>query len=425
MNQTLTLGDIRTDGGTQTRAQLDEAMIATYAGNLLDGDTFPAVVVFFDGESHWLADGFHRVEAFRRADRESIECEVHQGDRRAALLHAVSANAKHGLNRTNADKRRAVEMLLADEEWGHWSDREIARRCRVDHKSVGAWRAELTGEFPSERTYINRHGDEATMNVTNLAARNEPPETLAGAEPDEYYASILKHRTPSDADMIEPDAAVKSINRAADARDRKLEREAKMRQREEMHRAIAARNDSLDFGDRRFAIILADPPWSYENQGVNGAAENHYPVMPTEAIAALPVARAAALPDSVIFLWATNALLDDAKKVMAAWGFDYKTNFVWDKRGDGSPGMGWYNFQDHELLLVGVRGGGMTPVKRFSSVIVAPKGRHSEKPELAFEMLAAMYPGAPALEMFARKARPGWEAWGNQAPVEETGAIAS
>src|SRR4051812_18892617 len=108
----LAISFIRTDGGTQSRIQLHADTITDYAERIGDGAVFPPVVVFYDGADHWLADGFHRVEAHRQAGRDSVEAEVKQGTKRDALLYAVGANATHGLRRSNADKRRAVMVML-------------------------------------------------------------------------------------------------------------------------------------------------------------------------------------------------------------------------------------------------------------------------------------------------------------------------
>src|SRR5204863_6394655 len=124
------------DGDTQARVGLDAGTVDDYATALAFGETFPPIVVFFDGADHWTADGFHRLAAARRAHVETLDAEVIVGTKRDALLYAVGANASHGLRRTNADKRRAVGLLLADAEWRAWSDREIARRCAVDHRFV-------------------------------------------------------------------------------------------------------------------------------------------------------------------------------------------------------------------------------------------------------------------------------------------------
>src|SRR5690348_3428017 len=124
----LAINLIRTDGGTQPRAELDYGVIQDYAQQMLEGVVFPDVIVFYDGVHYWLGDGFHRHHATRQICRETINAEIRQGTRRDAQLYSVGANATHGLRRTNADKRRAVETLLRDAEWSKWSDREIARK---------------------------------------------------------------------------------------------------------------------------------------------------------------------------------------------------------------------------------------------------------------------------------------------------------
>ena len=91
------------------------------------GADFRAHSVFYDGQAYWLADGFHRVRAAQEAGLAGINADVRQGTRRDAVLFSAGANAVHGLRRSNADKRRAVETLLNDEEWRAWSDNEIAR----------------------------------------------------------------------------------------------------------------------------------------------------------------------------------------------------------------------------------------------------------------------------------------------------------
>jgi hypothetical protein len=140
------------------RVEMRPETVNDYATDMLDGVTFPPIVVFHDGSDFWLADGFHRVEAARKIDREMIVAEIRQGSARAAILHGVGSNAAHGLSRTQADKRRAVERLLKDAEWAQWSDRKVAEIARVDHKTVGTIRRELAGEFPTGPTAKTKSG---------------------------------------------------------------------------------------------------------------------------------------------------------------------------------------------------------------------------------------------------------------------------
>ena len=115
--QRLNVDSVRLDGGTQPRAMLDGAVIAEYAEAMEDGKQFPPVTVFYDGSSYWLADGFHRVNAALQIGRGYVEAQIITGTQRDAVLYSVGANAAHGLRRSNADKRRAVERLLRDDVW--------------------------------------------------------------------------------------------------------------------------------------------------------------------------------------------------------------------------------------------------------------------------------------------------------------------
>lgn len=183
---------IRLDGGTQSRALLQDGIINEYAAALEDGASFPPVVLFYDGSDHWLADGFHRVRAYLFAGRDAIPADVRQGTRRDAILYSVGANEAHGLRRTNDDKRRAVLTLLNDAEWAKWSDREIARRCNVSDKTVASLRP-VTADFRSERTYTTKHGTTATMN-TSAIGKTAPEKTEPKMEVEEAEESAVDLR---------------------------------------------------------------------------------------------------------------------------------------------------------------------------------------------------------------------------------------
>jgi len=133
----LALDEIRRDGGTQPRAAIDLKHVKLLEQQMEDGQELERVTVFYDGESYWLADGYHRYSAHRNQEREAIACIVRQGTRREAVLYSVGANAenKPALPRSREDKRRAILTLLQDPEWGQWSDREIAKTCKVHHNT--------------------------------------------------------------------------------------------------------------------------------------------------------------------------------------------------------------------------------------------------------------------------------------------------
>jgi hypothetical protein len=167
------LSDIRLDQSAQPRESLNNDRIAEYAEAMKAGDQFPPLTVFNDGKTYWLADGFHRHYAAQHAGRKHIRCHVRQGGLRDAILYSVGANAKHGLARSDEDKRRAVARLLTDEEWSQWSDREIARRCSVGNKLVGDVRRSLTVSEHSDRAYRTKHGTVATMKTAGINANRQ------------------------------------------------------------------------------------------------------------------------------------------------------------------------------------------------------------------------------------------------------------
>ena len=175
---------------------------------------------------------------------------------------------------------------------------------------------------------------------------------------------------------------------------------------------------------RQFATVLADPPWRFANRTGKVAPEHRrlsrYGTMNLDEICALPVAEMLA-PVAHCYLWVPNALLPDGLRVLASWGFEYKSNIVWHKvRKDGGSdgrGVGFYFRNVTELVLFGVRGknartrqAGRTQV----NLLATRKREHSRKPDEFYNIVEACSPG-PYLELFARGARPGWAVWGNQA----------
>lgn len=176
----------------------------------------------------------------------------------------------------------------------------------------------------------------------------------------------------------------------------------------------------------RYDVVLADPPWQYRDGGVGrrGAAESHYPTQSFDALMAMrPKIDEIAADDSVLLLWTTVPLATEGYALLHSWGYEYVTQFVWIKTDcdglsvQGPLGMGWTVRVDHEVLLVGKRGAGL-PVADHSvrSVIFAPRAGHSVKPAAAFEAIECLWPHVRKIELFARRARAGWAAWGAEAP---------
>ena len=176
-------------------------------------------------------------------------------------------------------------------------------------------------------------------------------------------------------------------------------------------------------GDRKFATVLADPPWRFQNRTGKMAPEHRrlsrYGTMTLDEIMALPVAEA--VRDTAhLYLWVPNALLPEGLRVLSAWGFEYKSNLVWHKvRKDGGSdgrGVGFYFRNVTELVLFGVRGKNartLAPGRRQVNLLATQKREHSRKPDEFYDIVESCSPG-PYLEVFARGTREGWTAWGDQ-----------
>ena len=185
-----------------------------------------------------------------------------------------------------------------------------------------------------------------------------------------------------------------------------------------------AAQDLLRFAEgRRFATILADPPWQFTNKTGKVAPEHkrlaRYGTMKLPEISALPIPEIAA-PTSHLYLWCPNAMLPDGLAVMKAWGFTYKSNIVWHKvRKDGGSdgrGVGFYS-QCHRTDLFGVKGKNartLAPGRRQVNLLATRKREHSRKPDEQYDIIEACSPG-PFVELFGRGARKGWITWGDQA----------
>ena len=160
-----------------------------------------------------------------------------------------------------------------------------------------------------------------------------------------------------------------------------------------------------------FDVVYADPPWRYGfSKSDSRKIENQYPTMSLAEICALNVPSA---KDSVLYLWTTAPKLLEGLEVMKAWGFEYKTQAVWDKE---KIGMGYWFRGQHEILLVGTKGKFSPPQQsaRTGSVYRFRRGQHSKKPDEVRELISTWFPNASRLEMFCRFPALGWTIWGNE-----------
>ena len=214
-----------------------------------------------------------------------------------------------------------------------------------------------------------------------------------------------------------------------ESRPDRIDHHIKLQTREAKHRGIAERAKLVIYEDRRFGLIYADPPWLFvcgESGKDKTSADNHYPCMTFEALAAFqygerPICRIAA-DDSVMFIWVTTPMLEHGLAVAKVWGFQYKSHIVWVK---DRPGTGYWAQEQHETLLICTRGHPPLPLVTPPSVIEAPRGdEHSAKPPEVRALLERMYPHydeTARIELFARGRIPGWTVHGYEA--EEAGSM--
>ena len=186
------LKQVRLDGDTQPRQFINEDVVNEYSELLLDDKVLPPVDLFHDGANYWLADGFHRYFANKKAGFLDIEATIHEGTRRDAILFSVGTNSSHGLRRTNEDKRKAVLTLVNDLEWSEWSDSEIARRCHVSSMTVGRIKKSMNLET-TEVKYKDKHGNVSTMKKPE-AVTLKPLEKMVEPQDDKLHELAVAHQ---------------------------------------------------------------------------------------------------------------------------------------------------------------------------------------------------------------------------------------
>jgi len=241
-------------------------------------------------------------------------------------------------------------------------------------------------------------------NISNLLALVEAPKEVKKLVEE-------KKISPSDAGEIsyrlkdKPEKAVEVAKKVARSTSNKrklvrtLIKEHKLKEKK------------VELPKDKFDVVYADPPWKYDfSKDFARSIPSHYPAMDLTELCSLgnkiPFA-----DNCVLFLWTTSPKLEQAFEVIRSWGFEYKTNFVWVK---DKIGMGYYCRNKHEILLIATKGNisPPTPENRFPSVIIAPRGKHSKKPDIVYKMIEKMYPDRKYLELFARTKRDKWQGWG-------------
>jgi ParB/RepB/Spo0J family partition protein len=370
----------------------------------------PVVVRPGGNGGHVLVVGAHRVEATKRLEHESIAAIVLDGlDADEALLAEIDENliradlspAERALHL--AERKRLYEKLKPETKHG-----AIGRGRKKSSQNENSFVRDTAAKTGKGRSTVAR--DITRANEIAVLA------DIVGTSLDQGDELDALAKLPEDEQRKLAERAKAGERVTAQHVARKLRRECRER---ELADATEAASQAL--GKKLHGVIYADPPWRYDNPpmgDVGRANEEHFPTMPLDEIKALP---APAADDCVLFLWATVPMLPEALAVMEAWGFKYKGAIAWIK---DKVGLGYWIRGQVEHLLIGTRGHVPAPAPgdQLPAFVEAPRGRHSEKPDVFAEHIERLFPNVPKLEMFARKARPGWAVWGNEAPQAEAAA---
>lgn len=344
-------------------------------------------ITLYDGQ---ILDGRNRYRACANLSIKPSFVDF-VGDNEAALAFVISKNlARRHLNEA---QRALVAESLANMQVGgkeansanlhNCSQSDAAKKLNVSTRSVATARAIKQTAEPE----VVQAVQDGKISLNAAAAIAKLPKQD-------------QHKVMKDD---RPDRAVKKV----------------VRQNREQE--LSVKQSALP--EKKYGVIYADPEWKFETYSENGmdrSADNHYPTSSTDDIMARGVESIAA-DDCVLFLWATSPMIEDALRVMRAWGFTYKSQAIWNK---DRLGTGYWLRNKHEILLVGTKGDIPAPAMgtQWASVIDASVGAHSEKPVIFYKLIEAYFPNLPKIELNARANRKGWDAWGFEAPSEGVAA---
>jgi N6-adenosine-specific RNA methylase IME4 len=306
-----------------------------------------------------------------------------------------------------------IDHVMTFEEWDQLGD-QIAIMHTASPWWIGDWYIAgeaAYGEAAAQARAISdraaKHGHtlspDTVIDYASLCRRFPAPERSENLSLSHYrIVRALPNASELLARAVAEDLSSRDLKRIVDGKEGAEPKEPEL--------VVVA-------GEGEYDVIMADPPWQYSNNNVNGAAAKHYATMSDDDICAFLEAQPIKTgPNAALFLWVTNPFLEVGLRVMKAWGFEYKTNIAWVKETN-KMGPGFYVRGAHELLFIGIKGKGMQPTaKNIKSVLIAAPMEHSKKPEEAYDIIEAMYPAAKKIEIFARHVRHKWDRIGHEAP---------
>jgi ParB/RepB/Spo0J family partition protein len=371
----------------------------------------PIIVRPRGAKNFWLIAGRHRLEAIRNLGHEHVRAVILDGlDADQALLIEIDENLMR------------AELSAAERALHVGQRKEIYERLHPETKLGATGRGRAKNRIANVGEAIRFTKDAAKK--TGKSERSFQREAQRAAQIiglADVVGTSLDQGDELDALAKLPEPVQRDLIARAKAGERvdvkvAVSRQHRARRVQELAVSTLAASEAL--GQKLYGVLYIDPPWQYREDPMGDVAraiEEHYPTMSLDEIRALPVPAA---DDCCLFLWTTVPMLADALTVMTAWGFTYKTTITWVK---DKFGIGYWVRSQCEHLLVGIRGDVPTPARgeQLPAVVGTPRLGHSEKPDVFAEHIDRVFPNVPKLEMFARKSRPNWDVWGNEAPTTE------
>ena len=367
------------------------------------------VPIEFDEEGKVL-DGHHRIKVCRELGIDEyprITREFKNEEEKQAHVWAVNI-ARRQLSSEQLKRIRNEQKKLAIEMRKNGLSQEaVSVLLRVPRRTVRRWeQKDIT---------IGR-----MANSYNSGESDERPDVRVVIPKKEHSIIFKRYNNGETQEEIAADYKITQPGIV-----RIIKKEKKKNDEREKRQEAAAKHDSEGYfggkdglqnlinSGRKYRIVYADPPWSYDNTMPEyvTAPSDYYQLMTFDEICGMPINKIIE-DNAVLFLWVTSPVLEDSFRVINAWGFKYKAAFVWDKI---KHNMGHYNSVRHELLLICVRGSCQPDkLKLYDSVQSIERMEHSAKPEKFREIIDDIYPEGKRIELFARKRAEGWDAFGNE-----------
>lgn len=331
----------------------------------------------------YLIDGHHRYEICQRHEVSFKQEELSFEDEEAVKVWMID----NQMGRRNITDAAKIQYSLLREE----IDRERARK----RQACGQGGVLLSENF--------RSANEETGKVSAIVGKRagvsdrtvEKFKFIQEKAPEDVVKALCEG-TPVDGKKLSIDKVYRDVQR--------LEKKETLK--------------TTEFPKGSYRVVYADPPWSYSSTDASNYTGKycgdpclHYPVMSLEAICSMPV-KDISDDNAVLFLWTTSYHIFESKEVLDAWGFTYKSMFIWDKV---KHNMGGYNSIRHEFLIIATKGScPLDNVELIDSVQTIERTKHSEKPEEFRQIIETLYKYGNKVELFARKQTEGWDVYGNE-----------